>query len=228
MRGLAEMHGDGIARFLHQRPSQVTLSPSQCQLSRGMHADVATCPAAPVWHTGAFAEWVVLTARLHRSRTPLSACSIGGHPLRIVSAGCRRFAAARSPSLPPCHCEFVAAPRALPLLRSRMCRTSRRDAASRCLDLTLSSVLSPQSNKTEGSSPMLLPDLGCGRCEAAVQQQISTMWWMFDIGQYSNTNSPAKHFKAGPFRSDRSCSCAPLRPLCDRAFADKPRAPTAV
>mmetsp|Transcript_169198 Transcript_169198/g.543943 ORF Transcript_169198/g.543943 Transcript_169198/m.543943 type:complete len:438 (+) Transcript_169198:126-1439(+) len=32
--------------------------------------------------------------------------------------------------------------------------------------------------------------------QAALQQQISTMWWMFDIGQYSNTNSPAKHFKA--------------------------------
>lgn len=32
--------------------------------------------------------------------------------------------------------------------------------------------------------------------QAAVQQQIANMWWMFDIGQYSNTNSPGKHFKA--------------------------------
>jgi len=31
---------------------------------------------------------------------------------------------------------------------------------------------------------------------AALRQQVSTMWWMFDIGQYSNTNSPAKHFQA--------------------------------
>lgn len=30
----------------------------------------------------------------------------------------------------------------------------------------------------------------------AARQQISTMWWMFDIGQYSNTNSPAKHIDA--------------------------------
>ena len=26
--------------------------------------------------------------------------------------------------------------------------------------------------------------------------QVSTLWWMFDIGQYSNTNSPAKHLQA--------------------------------
>ncbi|CAK0871459.1 unnamed protein product [Prorocentrum cordatum] len=30
----------------------------------------------------------------------------------------------------------------------------------------------------------------------ALRQQLSTMWWMFDIGQYSNTNSPAKHLEA--------------------------------
>eukprot|EP00971_Amphidinium_carterae_P210834 4183490-Amphidinium_carterae.1 len=32
--------------------------------------------------------------------------------------------------------------------------------------------------------------------QAALQQQVSTMWWMFDIGQYSNSNSPMKHFQA--------------------------------
>lgn len=32
--------------------------------------------------------------------------------------------------------------------------------------------------------------------QSALQQQVSTMWWMFDISQFSNTNSPAKHFKA--------------------------------
>lgn len=26
--------------------------------------------------------------------------------------------------------------------------------------------------------------------------QVSTLWWMFDIGQYTNTNSPAKHLQA--------------------------------
>uniref|UniRef100_A0A7S4W387 Methyltransferase type 11 domain-containing protein n=1 Tax=Alexandrium monilatum TaxID=311494 RepID=A0A7S4W387_9DINO len=32
--------------------------------------------------------------------------------------------------------------------------------------------------------------------QKALQQQISTMWWMFDIGSYSNTNSPKKHLEA--------------------------------
>jgi len=31
---------------------------------------------------------------------------------------------------------------------------------------------------------------------SGLRQQLSTMWWMFDIGQYSNTNNPAKHFEA--------------------------------
>eukprot|EP00439_Symbiodinium_sp_Y106_P031325 s4123_g3.t1 len=26
--------------------------------------------------------------------------------------------------------------------------------------------------------------------------QVSTLWWMFDLGQYSNTNNPAKHLQA--------------------------------
>ena len=26
-------------------------------------------------------------------------------------------------------------------------------------------------------------------------RQVSTLWWMFDIGKYSNTNSPAKHLQ---------------------------------
>eukprot|EP00434_Breviolum_minutum_P014704 symbB.v1.2.012966.t1/scaffold906.1/size153294/11 len=32
--------------------------------------------------------------------------------------------------------------------------------------------------------------------QQALQQQVSTLWWMFDIGQYSNTVSPAKHLQA--------------------------------
>jgi len=32
--------------------------------------------------------------------------------------------------------------------------------------------------------------------QAALQRQIATMWWMFDIGQFSNTMSPKKHFEA--------------------------------
>ncbi|CAL1128798.1 unnamed protein product [Cladocopium goreaui] len=32
--------------------------------------------------------------------------------------------------------------------------------------------------------------------QQALQQQVSTLWWMFDIGKYSNTNSPAKHLQA--------------------------------
>lgn len=31
---------------------------------------------------------------------------------------------------------------------------------------------------------------------AALRQHISSMWWMFDIGQFSNTNSPRRHFGA--------------------------------
>eukprot|EP00930_Biecheleria_cincta_P006318 TRINITY_DN107307_c0_g1_i1.p1 TRINITY_DN107307_c0_g1~~TRINITY_DN107307_c0_g1_i1.p1 ORF type:complete len:421 (-),score=88.80 TRINITY_DN107307_c0_g1_i1:121-1350(-) len=32
--------------------------------------------------------------------------------------------------------------------------------------------------------------------QEALQQQVSTLWWMFDIGQYSNTNNPGKHLQA--------------------------------
>lgn len=32
--------------------------------------------------------------------------------------------------------------------------------------------------------------------QAALKQHVSTMWWMFDIGQFSNTNSPRRHFEA--------------------------------
>eukprot|EP00746_Dinoflagellata_sp_MGD_P051997 gnl/MRDRNA2_/MRDRNA2_23082_c0_seq2.p1 gnl/MRDRNA2_/MRDRNA2_23082_c0~~gnl/MRDRNA2_/MRDRNA2_23082_c0_seq2.p1 ORF type:complete len:407 (+),score=74.90 gnl/MRDRNA2_/MRDRNA2_23082_c0_seq2:92-1312(+) len=32
--------------------------------------------------------------------------------------------------------------------------------------------------------------------QKSFQQQVSTMWWMFDIGSFSNTNSPKKHLQA--------------------------------
>ena len=35
----------------------------------------------------------------------------------------------------------------------------------------------------------------CGTITFAMLMQVSTMWWMFDIGQFSNTNSPAKHLQ---------------------------------
>lgn len=41
------------------------------------------------------------------------------------------------------------------------------------------------------------------RCDSWIQLadvdggKVSTLWWMFDIGQYSNTVSPAKHLQVG-------------------------------
>ncbi|CAK9017630.1 unnamed protein product [Durusdinium trenchii] len=46
------------------------------------------------------------------------------------------------------------------------------------------------------SSVRLLLGRSLQPLQQALQQQVSTMWWMFDIGQFSNTNSPAKHLQA--------------------------------
>ncbi|CAJ1396640.1 unnamed protein product [Effrenium voratum] len=46
------------------------------------------------------------------------------------------------------------------------------------------------------SSARLVLGWSLRHLQQALQQQVSTLWWMFDIGQFSNTNSPAKHLQA--------------------------------
>ncbi|CAJ1447977.1 unnamed protein product [Effrenium voratum] len=56
------------------------------------------------------------------------------------------------------------------------------------------------------SSARLVLGWSLRHLQQALQQQVSTLWWMFDIGQFSNTNSPAKHLQALQKETERSKS----------------------